>query len=102
MGAPKVVAKGADLVAAQIRRIGVESNVTQVAAPPLARALYYSTEIGHEIPAALYKAVAQILAYVFQIKTVKQRGGAVPRPPKDWLVPEEYLRRGQAQTGDSA
>ncbi len=89
-GAPVVVALGADLLAAEIRRLATESRVPIFSAPPLARALYYSTQIGQEIPAGLYVAVAQVLAYVFRLKAVKRRGGVVPRPPKDLPVPPEY------------
>ena len=67
MGAPVVVAKGVELVASQIRTVAVANKVPLFEAPPLARALYYSTEIEHEVPAGLYLAVAQILAYVFQL-----------------------------------
>jgi flagellar biosynthetic protein FlhB len=90
MGAPVVVALGADEIAAQIRRIANETDVPIYAAPPLARALYYSTEIGQEIPAGLYVAAAQILAYIFRLRTVKRRGGAVPKPPRELPVPTEY------------
>ncbi len=68
-GAPKVVAMGADLVAAQIRAIASEHNIPLLSAPPLARALYHNAEIGQEIPAGLYQAVAQVLAYVFHLNS---------------------------------
>ncbi|MDD2800324.1 MAG: flagellar biosynthesis protein FlhB, partial [Methylococcales bacterium] len=68
-GAPKLVAKGVDLIAAQIRNLAIGADVPLVASPPLARALYYSTELDKEIPQGLYLAVAQILAYVYQLKT---------------------------------
>jgi len=67
MGAPRVIAKGADLIAAEIRKVAKESNVPVAAAPPLTRALFYSTELNEEIPAGLYLAVAQVLAYVYQL-----------------------------------
>lgn len=73
MAAPVVVAKGSDLLAAQIRTIALESNVPLVAAPPLARALYHTTELDEQIPAGLYVAVAQVLAYVFQLKRSPSR-----------------------------
>ncbi len=72
MGAPRVVAKGADLVAAEIRKVAAENNVPIAAAPPLTRALFYSTELNDEIPAGLYLAVAQILAYVYQLDKKKR------------------------------
>ena len=68
MGAPILVAKGLDLIAFQIRNIAMANNVPIVQAPPLARALHHSTELNQEIPAALYLAVAQVLAYVYQLK----------------------------------
>jgi len=67
MGAPRVIAKGADLIAAEIRKVAAEHNVPIAAAPPLTRALFYSTELNDEIPAGLYLAVAQVLAYVYQL-----------------------------------
>jgi flagellar biosynthetic protein FlhB len=65
--APVVVAKGQDLVAKQIRRIAEENNVPIVPDPPLARALHNSVEIGQMIPAELYAAVAQVLAFVYKM-----------------------------------
>ncbi len=67
-GAPVVVAKGADLIAFKIREVASANDVTIVEVPPLARAIYFTTDIGFEIPDKLYLAVAQILAYVFQLK----------------------------------
>ncbi|MCW9024341.1 MAG: flagellar biosynthesis protein FlhB [Gammaproteobacteria bacterium] len=68
MGAPIVVAKGVDLMAMQIRFVARENEVPILEAPPLARALHHTTELNQEIPAGLYLAVAQVLAYVFQLK----------------------------------
>ncbi|QEP43179.1 flagellar biosynthesis protein FlhB [Ectothiorhodospiraceae bacterium BW-2] len=73
MNAPIVVAKGSDLIAATIRRLADESGVAIVSAPPLARALYHSTEIDQPIPEGLYKAVAQVLAYIFHLKEGGER-----------------------------
>ncbi len=67
-GAPLMLAKGADLVALQIRNVAAAHEIPIMEVPPLARAIYYSVEIGDEIPAGLYVAVAQILAYIFQLK----------------------------------
>jgi flagellar biosynthetic protein FlhB len=89
-GAPVLVAKGTDLVAAQIRNLAMANRVTLVAAPSLARALYYSTEINHEIPRGLFLAVAQVLAYVFQLRAAVQNGWGKPRPPNDVQVPDEF------------
>jgi len=79
--APIVVAKGTDLLAAKIREIATENGVPLVAAPPLARALYRSVELGHEVPAALYVTVAQVLTYVYQLKAAVARGAKPPPPP---------------------
>ncbi|GKT11151.1 MAG: flagellar biosynthesis protein FlhB [Thiomicrorhabdus sp.] len=68
MKEPMVLAIGADFMAAQIRTIATENNVTIIEAPPLARALYYNAEVDHPIPYDLFKAVAAILAYVYQLK----------------------------------
>jgi len=89
-GAPKVVAKGTDLVAAQIRNVAIAADVPLVAAPSVARALYYSTDIGKEVPQGLYLAVAQVLAYVFQLKTARQNGWDEPLPPGNLPVPDTY------------
>jgi len=67
MKAPKVVAKGADLIAEHIRRLAVEHHVPIVRRAPLARALYASCEVGHEVPGKFYKAVAEVLAYVYEL-----------------------------------
>lgn len=67
MAAPKVVAKGARLMAQRIRDIAEENNVPIVQRPPLARALFKSVEIGQWVPESLFKAVAEVLAYVYQI-----------------------------------
>ena len=91
-GAPAVVAKGADLIAAQIRKVANAHDVAIVEAPPLARALYFNTDIGQEIPAGLYVAVAQLLAYVYQLKNMQAPGQEVPAPPDDLPVPDELLR----------
>jgi flagellar biosynthetic protein FlhB len=91
MAAPVVVAKGVELVAGQIRSVAVANDVPIFEAPPLARALYYSTEIERQVPAGLYLAVAQVLAYVFQLRATA-RGGPVPVPPEDIPVPDEFVQ----------
>ncbi|MBX3664092.1 MAG: flagellar type III secretion system protein FlhB [Burkholderiales bacterium] len=87
MRAPRVVAKGSDLVAARIREIAAEHRVPVLESPPLARALFRHTEIGEEIPEALFTAVAEILAYVFQLRHYRSHGGAAPKPPGEIAVP---------------
>lgn len=89
MRAPRVVAKGADAVAARIREMAAEHNVPLLEAPPLARALFRHTELGDEIPATLYAAVAEVLAYVFQLRHFQQVGGAYPSAPTELPVPPE-------------
>ncbi|WP_136416144.1 flagellar biosynthesis protein FlhB [Herbaspirillum sp. ST 5-3] len=89
MRAPTVIAKGADEVAAKIREIAAEHKVALLEAPPLARALYRHTELGDEIPAALYTAVAEVLAYVFQLRAYSKHGGVRPAKPDQLDVPPE-------------
>jgi flagellar biosynthetic protein FlhB len=79
--APVVVAKGTELLALKIREIATEHGVPIVEAPPLARALHKSVEIGREVPAALYVTVAQVLTYVYQLRAARERGAAPPPPP---------------------
>jgi flagellar biosynthesis protein FlhB len=74
MGAPRVVAKGTDLLALRIRDLARESKVPVLQAPPLARALYAHTEIDQEIPARLFSAVAQVLAWVYQLRDAMAAG----------------------------
>ncbi|WP_459618375.1 flagellar biosynthesis protein FlhB [Bordetella sp. 2513F-2] len=88
-GAPKVVAKGTGLVAARIREIAAEHRVPTLEAPPLARALHEHVELGQEIPAALYTAVAEVLAWVFQLRSWRAGWGAEPAPPAALPVPAE-------------
>jgi flagellar biosynthesis protein FlhB len=88
MRAPIVVAKGADAIALKIREIAAENNILTMEAPKLARALYAHTELGSEIPEALYSAVAEVLAYVFQMRIFKKEGGFRPEIPKALPVPE--------------
>jgi flagellar biosynthetic protein FlhB len=92
-GAPVVVAKGADLISQQIRLVAENNEVPILAAPPLTRAIYYSTEIGDEIPSGLYIAVAQVLAFVFQLRRYQKRGGNKPQlNPEELPIPDELRR----------
>ncbi|MGR2737423.1 flagellar biosynthesis protein FlhB [Billgrantia sp. Q4P2] len=88
MGAPRVVAKGADMVAARIREIGQEAGVPLLEAPPLARTLYHHVDLEHEIPMDLYTAVAEVLAWAFRLKHVSKEGGEVPPTPENLPIPE--------------
>lgn len=96
-GAPLVVAKGVDQVAIKIREIANLHGVQLLPAPPLARAIYYTTDIEQEIPGPLYLAVAQVLAYVFQLKAYKAGQGKRPKPPNEINLPPEmrYDARGK-------
>jgi flagellar biosynthetic protein FlhB len=81
MRAPRVLAKGVDLVAQNIRRIAEENRVPVFESPKLARALYRSTDLDREIPAGLYVAVAQVLSYIFRVRTLNPTIAArVARP----------------------
>lgn len=92
MGAPKLVAKGTDLVAARIREIAAENNVPMVSAPPLARAIHFSTDLDQEIPARLYLAVAQILAYIYQLSHAHSAGAEPPEMPTNLDVPDDMWK----------
>jgi len=89
MRAPIVVAKGSLLTAARIREIALEHGVPILEAPPLARALYKHTEIGDAIPEALYTAVAEVLAYIYQLRRYRKEGGEQPQEPHELPVPAE-------------
>ncbi|RQH06043.1 flagellar biosynthesis protein FlhB [Paraburkholderia dinghuensis] len=100
MRAPKVIAKGVNLVAARIREIAAENNVPLLEAPPLARALYHNVDLNREIPGPLYNAVAQVLAWVYQLKRFREHGGDVPMEPTDLEVPPE-LDKGAVQDDEA-
>jgi flagellar biosynthetic protein FlhB len=88
-GAPILLAKGSDHMAARIREEAQKHGVEMFAAPPLARALYFSTEVDHPVPEALYLAVAQVIAYVFGLADVRPGVAPVIKPqPK---VPASML-----------
>jgi flagellar biosynthetic protein FlhB len=88
MRAPRVVAKGTDLVALRIRALAEENKIPVLEAPPLTRALYRHTPLGAEIPVALYAAVAEVLAWAYQLHRLSTEGGTVPPTPKNLPVPE--------------
>jgi flagellar biosynthetic protein FlhB len=90
MQAPVVVAKGADLVAARIRMVADQNSVAIVSAPPLARALYASTDLNREIPSGLYVAVANVLSYVYQLNAI-ETGDEIPEQPTDLPIPDELI-----------
>jgi flagellar biosynthesis protein FlhB len=90
-GAPRVVAKGADILAAQIRELAKSHAVPILEAPALARSLFRHVELDNEIPAALYAAIAEVIAYVFQLKEFESSGGPQPETPDQFEIPE-YLQ----------
>ena len=96
MRAPRVVAKGTDLVALRIRAMAVENKIPILEAPPLTRALYRHTRLGDEIPAALYAAVAEVLAWAYQLQHQSSEGGNVPPAPRNLPVPESLDPLGNA------
>lgn len=102
-GAPVLVAKGTDLVALKIREIAEANAVPVVRSPRLARAIFHTTELETEIPAGLYMAVAQVLAYVFHLRNYRKGGGAVPTLSEDLPIPDGLDRgpRGARTTPDA-
>jgi flagellar biosynthetic protein FlhB len=98
-GAPRVVAKGAALLAARIRELAREHEVPLLSAPPLARALYRHVDLGREIPVELYTAVAEVLAWVYRLRSWRAGAGGLPDAPADLPVPAD-LDSGAAAPGD--
>jgi len=92
MGAPIVVGLGADLIALQIRRIASAHDVPILESPVLARSIYHNSKLGQEIPAGLYHAVAQVLAYIYQLKQYQQNDGVEPAPVTDLPIPNDLRR----------
>jgi flagellar biosynthetic protein FlhB len=85
--APIILAKGQGEVALKIRELAKENNIEIVELPPLARALYKHAELDQEIPSALFTAVAQVLAYVFQLRVYQKQGGIQPQKPSQITIP---------------
>ena len=90
--APVVLAKGVDETAMKIREIAVRHDIPLFAAPPLARAIFYNTKINHAIPEGLYVAVAQVLAYVFQLQEFRKGNANKPSKVSDLEIPDELKR----------
>jgi flagellar biosynthetic protein FlhB len=97
MRAPRVVARGSMLIAERINEIARDAAVPVLRAPPLARALFAHAGMGQEIPGPLYNAVAEVLAWVYQLRRFQAAGGERPRAPSDLEVPPE-LDPGPADT----
>ena len=102
MAAPRIVAKGADLMALKIRDIAREHKVPVLQAPPLARALYTHGEVDREIPARLFSAVAQVLAYVYQLRAAMAGRGAMPNELAPITVPVDLDPQTAEAAGDGA
>ena len=90
--APVLLAKGSDFIALKIREIGNEHRIQVLESPALARSIFYSTEIEQQIPAGLYLAVAQVLAYVYQIRQYQAGRGKRPDPLQDLPIPPDLQR----------
>jgi flagellar biosynthesis protein FlhB len=92
MRAPRLVAKGAGPIALRIRELATEHHVPIVEAPPLARAIYRFVDLEDEIPAGLYQAVAEVLAYVYRLRLARDAGRPEPPPPRDrrFEPPDEF------------
>lgn len=88
MAAPRVIAKGTDLVALKIKEVAKANRVPVLESPMLARALYANAEIDQEIPGALYTAVAQVLAWVYQLRAALRGEGVMPPDPQPQVPPE--------------
>lgn len=101
MNAPRVVAKGVDLLAFRIRDLAREHKVPVLQAPPLARALYAHADLEREIPLALYSAVAQVLAHVFQLRAAMAGRAPMPADLADITVPPELDPHNDVKTADA-
>lgn len=102
MAAPQVVAKGMNMVAQRIREIAAENNVPTLEAPPLARALHRHAELGDTVPARLYAAVAEVMAWVHQLNEfARSRSAVAPQAPNAIVVPED-LDPGAPETAELA
>jgi flagellar biosynthetic protein FlhB len=89
MDTPIMIAKGGDQIALKIREIAKAHNIEILESPALARAIYYTTELDQEIPSGLYLAVAQVLAYVFQLRNHRKGKGQKPTYPRNLTVPKD-------------
>ena len=104
MSAPQVISKGTDLLAFRIRELANQHSVPVLQSPMLARALYANAELDQAIPAQLYSAVAQVLAYVYRLKAALRGEGRMPEQQPDPFVPPEldpHHTRGTAPAGNA-
>lgn len=102
MVAPHVIAKGADLIALRIRDVAKDAQVPVLQSPMLARALYAHTEIDQQVPSALFTAVAQVMAYVYQLKAAMRGEGPMPAQPKPNVPVELDPYHGRETPADDA
>lgn len=100
MNAPKVIAKGIGEMAIKIQKLALKHDISVISAPSLARSLYRYSDIGQYIPGALYKAVAEVLAWVWKVRKWKKEGGIFPEKPKNIIVPSELNFRGEHKNND--
>lgn len=100
MNAPKVIAKGVGEMAIKIKLLAIKHNISIISAPLLARSLYRYSEIGQYIPGALYKAVAEVLAWVWKVRKWKKEGGVFPEKPNNILIPSELNMTGEHKNHD--
>lgn len=99
-GAPVLVAKGVDMMAMKIREVANKHSIPVVESPMLARAIYYHTRLEQEIPEGLFKAVAQVLAYVFQLKAFRLGKARRPFLPKQLPIPEDLQHDARQQASE--
>ncbi|QCI22111.1 flagellar biosynthesis protein FlhB [Buchnera aphidicola] len=100
MNAPKVIAKGIGEMAVKIQKLALKHDIAMISAPSLARSLYRYSEIGQYIPGPLYKAVAEVLAWVWKVRKWKKEGGVFPDKPINIIVPSELTFRGEHKNND--
>ncbi|ADP66637.1 flagellar biosynthesis protein FlhB [Buchnera aphidicola str. TLW03 (Acyrthosiphon pisum)] len=100
MNAPKVIAKGIGEAAIKIQNLALKHNISIISVPSLARSLYRYSEIGQYIPGPLYKAVAEVLAWVWKVRKWKKEGGIFPEKPINISVPSELTFTGEHETND--
>ncbi|RDI38536.1 EscU/YscU/HrcU family type III secretion system export apparatus switch protein [Aquicella lusitana] len=89
--APKVIAKGKGIIAYQIRKAAISHGISIYQAPDLARAIYFTTKLGSEIHPGLYKPVAIVLSYVYQLKNYQYGVGKHPEIIEDLSIPKEFI-----------
>lgn len=91
--APFVIAKGVDEMALYIRKMALSQNLEVLEIPPLARAIYFTTQVNQQIPAPLYAAVAHVLTYILQLKAYKSGLRAKPQLPRNLPIPERMANK---------